>query len=481
MKKIIFLLSIFITFGANAIECNVSGYSSLQGCIANGNIINLQSDIVLNVRERIYINNIDGLTINGNGHTIRDTEERFKDNKTEYFLLISGNSKNIFIKNTTFKTFDSFMLPTYDKNKVCANGGNQNINPNEPMYQSPSCHLIGVLESSLIEFNNNQFLNYTTDHLVLRNVSNIKIIKNIFKEAATWGIFMMSSTNSYSMSMRNLTITDNKFERIGGNAIIVNSLDTAWIGNNTFIDNHHLTQFGGYDGGQILFEANDKFDTKNVDITGNSIEAIANNNSHGVEFASFNRGKGIYNVSVRYNRIIGNRHGAVKFDSSDIHSIAKNVSIINNEFLSNSNGIFYSQIIKSAFDDVTIGNNWAESSAVKGKASFDGTATTCKLGLTSALDAYHCTINLKWNLNFTPAKEVRIAVRSVGTLNGDCRNQSLFAYVGASGVADFPYVDKNGVVVELYYANDFDLNRSDCTSTRSFEVPIASITLRAVN
>jgi hypothetical protein len=455
MRCLLFVSLLAACFNASAANCDIHQFSDFAICVKNDTTAVLRADVVLAPNQTIVIDGVSNFSIDGNDngvkHKIDESAARFQANNAQSgeYVRVS-NALDIAIRNVLFRS-----TPATDA--ACMNQGTY--------YGSYPCTgMVTVKNSTGVDLVGNDFAAHKTFQLQLVDASSMLISDNHFSDAATFGIWM----TSYSGKLKALQITDNNFERSGANAILASGVDDLWVGNNTFTNNHRLTQYSGFGGGQLLIEEAQKYDTKNVDVTGNSFLTSGVSTSSGIEFANFDGGHSLKNVQVIWNIIQNNGRGAVVFDKSNNNSKLVNVKIANNSFLFN-NSIYKGQSIFSAFDGLAIGNNWVESSNALVDANFDATSPTCTL----APGQSHCTIDIKWDVHTTRGGPLRVMVKDPGSQVGS-KDLGYFAgFITGSGHQQASWISATGAVFELYFDDDY-------AKQYGWEAPVASVFVKAV-
>lgn len=460
MKTTIYF--IFLMISVNCVKvfsatCDVYNYTQLVQCISNNSTINLRSDIVLELGQKIYINNVNNLVINGkngaNKHSISETSQRFAhvSQDSDHYIFIR-NSTNISIENIAFRS--NFASDTH-----CAyNSNSSNYHNRIPCYGD-----VMVKDSSHVRIYKNDFYSKKTFQLQMVDVFDIWVDGNAFYSSATYGIW----TDSHIGNLKDVRIVYNNFELAGANAILLAGAHNAWVGNNTFSKNHRLTQFWGFGGGQLLFEDNPTFPLTSLDVTGNLIQAMGYRHSTGIEFANFDDGA-LRDVKVSWNRIVGNYHHAIVFDESVPASKLSNVLIANNEFVEN-NTAYVSQFSGKAYNDIEIRDNWVRSGTRALMASFSETSKICYLQPNNL----HCNVDIRWSVDYQGVRpNPIITVRSVGSQIGT-KNRGIFSSGVLNGTQSAPWIDENGAIFELYERSDYD-------QPNGWEAPLASIKVHAL-
>ncbi len=441
---------------AQAAECDVYTYADMIGCVKNDTTARLRADLVLGPGQQIGVMNVKNFVLDGNDNgVIRSIDEnsaRFNGNSeaSGHFIKIQASSQ-VSIKNTFFRS-----TPATDEK--CAYPG---------VYYNrfPCLALLLVNDSSGVTISGSKFNARKTFQLQLVDATAPIVTNNRFENASTFSIWM-ASPKQMSGAMR---ITDNYFYGAGANAILIAEVDGLWVGNNVFMENHRLTQYSGYGGGQLLFEDSDRFPTRNVSVTGNLVKASFVRNSHGIEFANFDRGTDLSNVSIMWNRFEGNGQSAIKFDASNSASNVRFVNISNNEFIYNDSP-YKSQVIRSAFDGVKMGGNVINAADISLTSGLDRTELTCKL----PIGATRCNIDIKWDVEQWNAGVLLVTVRSPGTQSGGSQNRQIFAGgITGTGQQSAPWISEGGQIFELFLASDYG-------KQRGWEAPVASILVRAV-
>jgi hypothetical protein len=455
MKFLLSLLAGCFLFNyANA--CDVYAYEDLLACIDSNTTINLKTNIILYPNQNINIDGINNLVINGlNGtikHSIDESNDRFisQTYNNPHYISIT-NSSNIRIENIVFKSSAASDLQ-------CAHD-----NTRITRYNTPPClGDVAAKNSTNIQIYSNEFTSQKTFQAQIFDVNGLYIENNTFKNASTFGLWMNGETSN---GLQNFRVITNNFQLSGANAIILAGVANGWIGNNNFLNNHRLTQYSGYGGGQLLFE-DSLINTSDVSVTGNLITSTSDKPTHGMEFANFDRGGSLLNIEVIWNRIVGNKQSAVKFDDSNTNSRLTGVKIYNNEFIENSSP-YKSQTITKSFGGFEIFNNTIQKNGKLISASFLNTAQSCTL--INGQD--RCNITIKWSATngINPYITVRSNTQQVGN-----KNRGLFSTGILNGSQDAAWIDRTGAIFELY-------DKADYEKTNGWEAPIASIIVKAKN
>lgn len=443
---------------AFAADCNAVDYATLTGCIQSGNVVHLKADIVLGVNQRINISGVSDLTIDGLDNTIRhridETAARFQANSagSDHFFNVDS-AQRIKIRNIRFDSTPATV-------QACVYSAS-----NSNFYSQPAClGSVLVNQSSEVELTGNAFSAHKTFQLQIVNSNDLTVDGNAFSGAATYGVWTFSPVRQN----RVLRIINNTFSAAGANAIMLTDANDVWVGGNTFDGNHVLTQYSGYGGGQIVLEDSTRFDLENVAITGNVIRGGTSLYANGIEFANFDVGKALRNVSIAWNRIESNPSGAIAFDLGNANARVENVSIKNNEFV--ANGGYKSQVYAKAYNQVFLGNNYIESTAANVSAGFDGTSPTCVIPAGSD----RCSIEIKWNVKLVRGGNLIVTVREPGDQSGGKAGRGLFAgFINGNGSQVAPWIGRNGAIFELYYESDYNMQNG-------WEAPLASVFVKGI-
>ncbi len=440
---------------AFAADCDAYDFSSLAACAVSNNTVHLKADIILGPGQRLALSGVHDLVIDGldNGvkRSIDETSSRFQQNTLDsgpYVRL--DNAQRIILRNLVFRS-------TPETVSQCVAGG--------ALYNQYACYgSVWVEQSGEVEIRGSLFEAKKTFQLQLTNSNDITVDGNGFSGAATYGVWTMSTARQ----LHTVRIINNTFTGAGANAILLSDTANGWIGNNTFVGNHVLTQYSGYGGGQVLLEDSWRFDLEGIAVTGNVIRGQGSQHATGIEFANFDAGKALRNVDILWNRIESNPSGAIAIDLGNANSRFENVSIRNNEFIGNSG--YQSQVYAKAYNQLAIGSNYVESPAALVSANFDGTSPTCNLPTPGG----RCAIEIKWNVQLARGGNLLVTVREPGNQTGGKAGRGLFAgWINANGSQIAPWIGANGAIFELYYEADYD-------RPNGWEAPLASIFVKGL-
>ena len=451
LKAFLLLGLLFISPLASAATCVAATYSQVVACIASNTTVKISANITLGVGQKILIANKSGVVLDGFyggvNHSISESLARYAADTGRYIEVHGSNG--ITIKNIEFKS-------NFATLSDCVAGG--------PRYNLGSClGMVFFNESDNLLVDNCIFDAAKTFLVQFASVRDSWITNSNLKMAATYGVWMWAPL--YQNVNKNINFYGNTFSQIGANAIMLGDIEGSWVGNNQFIDNHLLTQYLGYGGGQVVVEQMHR-NSKDINVTGNVFKTTMPTNASGFELAAFDNGTTLTNFNLQYNRFEGNPNDAFVIGPA----VGVYSSYIRDTEFINNYRTFKSQTITKAAKGITLSNNYVESSASIGISGFADTPTTC----TRAPGSSHCSVNIKWDVNLLSGGNLRITVRSATSADDTISGRYNFAAsINSDGQQAAPWIDATGVIFEMYYESDY-------AQAEGWGSPVATITVKAI-
>lgn len=264
-----------------AAGCAASTLAQLQECIKSDTQVSIANDIAVSgCPTRILVNNVNNLTLNGNGFTITRTA-----GQQDCTLLNIVNSSNVEINQLAF-----------------------NDNPNvAPCAVGDKCaRMIEVTDSSNVAFIKSSIKYAKSYTIYTTRVNGFKFIESELSDAGILGLYIGHGDNPSS----NVVISNSVFRRNATNAVAVLGGTEVEISNNIFDNNHRegrwpvSAQYGeGFTGGGQLYLARGS----NVQVTGNTFENGRCDNCkggvHAIELSEPNRSTSLFDITISGNEI----------------------------------------------------------------------------------------------------------------------------------------------------------------------------------
>ncbi len=290
--------------------CEASDYTNLQNCLAKTArplLINLTHDIVLGVGQRIQLDGLDNVTLQGAGGahydqlvTISETVERMRladpspngaGNKA--YLVIGGNARNITISNLAFADAPESMIFLRARCRTGANPDPKRSNLWDVQY----CYapvLLGSVRANSNEASQMIRLERITIDTNKAILMDIRRTTGLSIRDSSFGGVVRGGGTVYGVLMHpkfhhlNTIFAGNRFKYAGTAALSVFNTTNTVIERNAFVDNHIDPQYQVpnssppqyFPGGQLYIADDFGAPNNGVRITDNEISMTPEYSGH---------------------------------------------------------------------------------------------------------------------------------------------------------------------------------------------------------